>query len=77
MVLVEGEVAAKPCEVVFQSPQARVMRYGEISDPILVKTLPPLAFFYGGRDRLIQHSRERFGIRREVMERKIDRWMRH
>jgi hypothetical protein len=51
------------------------MHYGEISDPILVKTLPPLAPPYRGRDRLIQNSRERFGIRREVMERKINQWM--
>jgi hypothetical protein len=56
---------------------ARVMRYGEISDPILVKTLPPLAPTYRGRDRLIHNSRERFGIRREVMERKISKWMAH
>jgi type IV secretory pathway TraG/TraD family ATPase VirD4 len=56
---------------------ARVMRKGEISDPILVTTLPPLAPTYRGRDRLIQNSRERFGIRREVMERKINQWMGH
>jgi hypothetical protein len=56
---------------------ARVMRYGEISDPILVTTLPPLAPTYRRRDRIIQNSRERFGIRREVMERKINQWMRH
>jgi hypothetical protein len=55
---------------------ARVMRAGEISDPILVKTLPPLAPTYRGRDNLIQNSRDRFGIRREVMEQKITKWMR-
>jgi hypothetical protein len=53
------------------------MRYGEVSDPILVKTLPPLAPTYRGHDRLIQNSRERFGIRREVMERKIAKWIGH
>jgi type IV secretory pathway TraG/TraD family ATPase VirD4 len=56
---------------------ARVMRYGEISDPILIKTLKPLTLSYGRRDLLIQHSRERFATRRAVMERKINQWMRH
>jgi hypothetical protein len=51
------------------------MRYGEVSDPILIKTLKPLAFSYGRRDLLIQHSRDRFATRREVMERKINQWM--
>jgi type IV secretory pathway TraG/TraD family ATPase VirD4 len=56
---------------------ARIMRYGEVSDPILVKTLPPLALSYGGRDRLVSQSRDRFGTRRVEMERKINQWMRH
>jgi hypothetical protein len=54
---------------------ARVMREGEISDPIHVKTLPPLAPTYRGRDRLIQNSRDRFATRRAVMEQKITKWM--
>jgi hypothetical protein len=56
---------------------ARIMRYGEVSDPILIKTLKPLAFSYGRRDLLIQHSRDRFATRRAVMERKINQWMTH
>jgi hypothetical protein len=53
------------------------MRYGEVSDPILIKTLPRLAFFYGARDTLIQNSRDRFATRRAVMEGKIEQWMGH
>jgi type IV secretory pathway TraG/TraD family ATPase VirD4 len=53
---------------------ARIMRYGEVSDPILIKTLKPLAFSYGRRGFLIQHSRDRFATRRAVMERKINQW---
>jgi hypothetical protein len=56
---------------------ARIMRYGEVSDPILIKTLKPLAFSYGRRDLLIQHSRDRLATRRAVMERKINQWMQH
>jgi hypothetical protein len=56
---------------------ARIMRHGEVSDPILIKTLKPLAFSYGRRDFLIQHSRDRFATKREVMERKISQWMRN
>jgi hypothetical protein len=56
---------------------ARIMRYGEVSDPILIKTLKPLAFSYGRRNLLIQHSRDRFATRRAVMERKINQWMRY
>jgi hypothetical protein len=55
----------------------RVLREGEVSDPILVTTLRPLDVFYGRREFLIQHSRERFGTSRAVIEEKIRRWMRH
>ena len=56
---------------------ARIMRYGEVSDPIRITTLPRLAFSYRGRDTLIQHSRDRFATSRAVMERKINQWMGH
>jgi type IV secretory pathway TraG/TraD family ATPase VirD4 len=56
---------------------ARIMRGGEVSDAILIKTLKPLAFSYGRRGFLIQHSRDRFATRRAVMERKINQWMQH
>jgi type IV secretory pathway TraG/TraD family ATPase VirD4 len=56
---------------------ARIMRYGEVSDPILIKTLKPLAVSYGRRNFLIQHSRDRFATRRAVVERKIGQWMQH
>ena len=38
-------------------------RYGEVSDPIRITTLPRLAFSYGERDTLIQHSRDRFATK--------------
>jgi hypothetical protein len=44
---------------------ARIMRYGEVSDPIRITTLKPLAF-----SDLVQQSRDPFGMRRAVMERK-------
>jgi type IV secretory pathway TraG/TraD family ATPase VirD4 len=56
---------------------ARIMRYGEVSDPILIKTLKPLALSYGRRDLLVQHSRDRFATKRRVVERKINQWMQH
>jgi hypothetical protein len=56
---------------------ARIMRYGEVSDPILIKTLKPLALSYERRDLLIQHSRDRFATRRAVIEEKINQWMQH
>ena len=39
---------------------ARIMRYGEVSDPIRITTLPR------GARILIQHSRDRFATRRAV-----------
>lgn len=55
---------------------AKLMHRGEPADPCLVKTDPPLGPFCGRRETIICRSNEKYAVKREVVEDKIDRWMR-
>lgn len=48
---------------------------GECAEPFIGRTFPPDASRYGRRDNLIRRSREKYGMRRAVIEDKIKRWM--
>ena len=54
---------------------ARLMIDGEVREPFTGKTFPPLGEPYGRRDNIIRRSREKYGMRRVVIEDKINRWM--
>jgi hypothetical protein len=50
---------------------------GANREPFRAKMLPPLENRVGRRDKLIALSRERFAMRRETIETKLQRWMNH
>jgi len=50
---------------------------GESRYPFHGTTLPPLESAIGRKQRLIAHSRERFGTPREVVEDKLTRWLKN
>ncbi len=54
---------------------ARLCENGENRVPFLARTLPPLDFRPGRRDKLIARSRERFGSPRHVVNKKLHRWL--
>jgi hypothetical protein len=54
----------------------KLLQYGQVSDPMLVDTHPPLHTGHGRREKLIRLSRERFGRPRAGIEAKIEKWLR-
>lgn len=48
---------------------------GANQEPFRAKTLPPLEYFFGRRDKLIRLSRQRFAMPRAKIEEKLRRWM--
>ena len=56
---------------------AKIMKQGEHMKPFFARTLPPLPFYYGNREKLIKHSRQKYGMDRDLIEAKILRWMTH
>jgi hypothetical protein len=55
---------------------ARTMTHGECGDPFLARTLPPFGMRYGRGETIINRSRERYAMRKQIIEDKINRWMR-
>ena len=53
----------------------RLLENGENRVPFLAKTLAPLDYNGGRREKLIARSRERFAVPRAVVEEKINRWL--
>jgi hypothetical protein len=52
----------------------RLLRDGEPTDAFMGRTLPPLRRGYAKRETLLRQSRERYGVPREKIERKLERW---
>ena len=50
---------------------------GMTSRPFSARTLPPLEIFghKSNKDNIIKTSRQRYGTRREVVEKKIEKWL--
>jgi hypothetical protein len=55
---------------------AKVMDHGEPRDPCLVQTDPPRGPRCGRREKIVARSQEKYAVPRQVVEDKIDRWMR-
>jgi hypothetical protein len=55
--------------------RVKLLGQGESLEPFLAKTAAPSAKFYGRRENLMTHSRERFGMKRTLVEQKIGRWL--
>ncbi|MCH8140491.1 MAG: TraM recognition domain-containing protein, partial [Proteobacteria bacterium] len=53
---------------------AKLLSSGEVGDPFLALTLPPLGKGYGRRDNIVAQSRQRYGRSRKAVEDKIRRW---
>ncbi len=54
---------------------AKLLIGGHYAAPFTATTLPPLSVNYGRREKIIRRSREKYAIRREVVEDKINRWI--
>jgi hypothetical protein len=50
---------------------------GTNKEPFRAKMLPPLENRVGRKDKLIARSRQRFAMKRRVIEDKLNRWMKH
>jgi Type IV secretion-system coupling protein DNA-binding domain len=55
--------------------RVKLLEQGEYREPFLARTIPPTLWHHGHRETLIRRSRERFAVRRELVESKIGRWM--
>lgn len=55
---------------------AKLLSNGSDSAPFCGKTLPPQGTYYGRRETIIKRSREKYATRRNVIERKIKKWLR-
>jgi type IV secretory pathway TraG/TraD family ATPase VirD4 len=53
----------------------KLLESGSNLQPFRAKTLPPFGNHTGRREKLVRHSRQRFALRRVVIEAKLDRWM--
>jgi len=52
----------------------KLMIDGVASTPFSAKTLPPIAKFMGSRKNVVNVSRERYTVKREAVEEKVNRW---
>jgi hypothetical protein len=55
--------------------RVKLLHHGEQGEPFLGKTLAPLTSAHKHRENLMKRSRERFGTRRDLVEAKIQRWL--
>jgi hypothetical protein len=53
----------------------KLLEHGANREPFRAKMLPPLENRVGRKDKLIARSRERFAMKRAVIEAKLNRWM--
>jgi hypothetical protein len=54
---------------------AKLLEGGGYSQPFFGMTLPPIAEICGNREKIIRRSREKYAVRRDVVEEKIRRWL--
>jgi len=55
--------------------RVKLLEQGESTEPFLGRTSPPRFRRYGRGAKLLHRSRERFGVRRNLVEGKIHRWL--
>ena len=53
----------------------KLLNDGQDQEPFLAKTLPPVGEWRGRRKTIIRRSREKYGIKREIIEDRIKRWL--
>jgi hypothetical protein len=56
--------------------RVKLLEHGESREPFLARTLPPSGSVHGHGRKLMKHSRQRFGARRDRVEARIRRWLR-
>jgi hypothetical protein len=52
----------------------RLLSNGEVTEPFLARTIPPMGRQYCKRENISRRSREKYGVPRKVVEDKIRRW---
>ena len=52
-----------------------MLKAGEVADPFLARTLPPLPASFGGRGMVVARSRRNYAMARPEVEAKIARWL--
>jgi hypothetical protein len=55
--------------------RAKLLQDGEYGEPFLARTVAPSPLTHGHSQKLLRHSRERFGVSRSKVESKIARWL--
>jgi hypothetical protein len=53
----------------------KLLDCGQNREPFFAETDPAMTSLYGNREKIIRRSRERFGTRRQVVEKRIRRWL--
>ena len=53
----------------------KLISRGQHGDPFVGRTLPPILFRSGRREKVIRRSREKYAGKKQVVEDKISRWM--
>jgi hypothetical protein len=56
--------------------RVKLLEHGESREPFAARTLPPSGYVHGHGRKLMKHSRQRFGARRDLVESRIRRWLR-
>lgn len=54
---------------------AKVLSDGQDIEPFLGRTLPPWGTRHGYRETIIRRSREKYATKREIMERRVNAWL--
>lgn len=70
-----GYAAVKFTELANHEVCAKLLTGGHYAAPFSGTTLPPLAISFGGREKIIRRSREKYATKREEVEGKIRRWL--
>ena len=53
----------------------KLLENGTNREPFRARTMPPIGICLGERENLVRRSRERFAVQRNIVERKLNRWV--
>ena len=53
----------------------KLLDSNESREPFFARTAPPISSTYGNGKKILRHSRQKFGTKREVVERRIRSWL--
>jgi hypothetical protein len=77
--LLEKQMAPFPAKALLELARfeacAKVLRHGEVSDPFMIQSLPPLPVSYGRGQTALARSRRHFARPRAEVEGRIKRWI--